>query len=161
MRILHFDNIPWDDFSHQAFGRVLHSKLFGHQMVWVQGVDGELDENRTRGSRLSDCQGLPECGHDLPDCSDGGAELTQRLEERHLVDVLQCSSALRQKEKLFISRVKARSIWHQPNTLLLPDHTQHVMLVNNPPVVMYQQLHLGAAEEIQPFGHSSQQLQCW
>lgn len=63
-------------------------------MVGVQCVNGELYENRTGGSRLSDGQGFPDGGHDLPDRPDGRAELTQGLEQRHLVDVLECSSPL-------------------------------------------------------------------
>lgn len=91
------DNLPGDNLSHQAFGGVLHSKLLGHQVVGVQGVNGELDENWTGCSGLSNGQGLPERGHDLSNRPDGGTELTERLEERHLVDVLQRSSTLRHK----------------------------------------------------------------
>lgn len=92
--MLHADNIPGDNFPHQAFGRVLHCELFGHQVERVQCVDGEFDENRTRRSRLGDGQGFSESRHDFSDGPDGGTELTQRLEEGHLVDVLQSSSAL-------------------------------------------------------------------
>lgn len=66
-------------------------------MVWIERVDGELDENRTGSSRLGDGHGLPDGRHDLPDGPDGGTELAQRLEERHLVDILQRSSALSHK----------------------------------------------------------------
>lgn len=90
----HFCDIPWNDFSHQPFGRVLDGELLGHQVVGVQRINGELNEDRTRGSRLSNRQGLPECRHNFPDGPDGGTELTKWLEERHLVDVLECSSAL-------------------------------------------------------------------
>lgn len=88
------NTIPCDDFSHQAFGGVLNPKFFGHQVVGVECVDGELYENRTRSSRLCDGQGLPDRRHDLSDGPDGGTELTQRLEQRHLVDILQRPSAL-------------------------------------------------------------------
>lgn len=57
-------------------------------MEGVECVDGELYENRTRGSRLGDSQSLPDRRHDLSDSSDGGTELTQRLEKRHLVNIL-------------------------------------------------------------------------
>ncbi len=96
----HANNIPCDNFSHQAFGRVLNSKLFGHQVEGIERVDGELYENRTRSPRLGDGQGFPDSRHDLPDSPDGGTELTQRLEERHLVDVLQRSSALHHEHKM-------------------------------------------------------------
>lgn len=66
-------------------------------MEGVERVDGELDENRTGGPRLGHGQGFPDGRHDLPDGPDGGAELTQRLEEGHLVDVLQRSSPLSHK----------------------------------------------------------------
>lgn len=91
------NNIPWDNFSHQAFGRVLNNKLLRHQVEGVECVNGELYENRTRGSRLSNGQRLPDRRHNFSDSPDGGAELTQRLEERHLVDILQRSSALFRK----------------------------------------------------------------
>lgn len=66
-------------------------------MEGIERVDGELYENRTRSSRLCDGQGFPHSGYNLPHSPDGGAELTQRLEERHLVDVLQRSPALNNK----------------------------------------------------------------
>lgn len=66
-------------------------------MEGIERVDGELYENRTRGSRLGDGQGFPDGRHNLPDSPDGGTELTQRLEEGHLVDILQRSSALYRK----------------------------------------------------------------
>lgn len=91
------NNIPWDKFSHQAFGWVFNSKLFGHHVVGVERVDGELYENRAWSSRLGNSQRLSDCRHDLSDSSDGGTELTQWLEERHLVNVLQGSSALYHK----------------------------------------------------------------
>lgn len=66
-------------------------------MEGIESVDGELYENRTRSSRLCDGQSFPHGGYDLPDSPDRGTELTQRLEERHLVDVLQRSPALYHK----------------------------------------------------------------
>lgn len=91
------ENIPRDELSHQAFGRVLHAKLFGHKMEGIEGIDGELYEDGTRGSRLRDGQGFPHSGYDLPDGPNRDTELTQRPEERHLVDVLQRSPALYHK----------------------------------------------------------------
>lgn len=67
-------------------------------MEGIERIDGELNENRTRSSRLSDGQGFSDGRHNLPDSPDGGTELTQRLEERHLVNVLQRSSALYHKD---------------------------------------------------------------
>lgn len=63
-------------------------------MEGIERVDGQLDENRTGSSRLSGGQSFPHGGHDLPHRPDRGAELAQRLEEGHLVDVLQRSPAL-------------------------------------------------------------------
>ena len=50
----------------------------------------------TRSPRLCDGQGLPDDRHDLPDGPHRRTELAQRLEQRHLVNVLQCSSPLKQ-----------------------------------------------------------------
>lgn len=98
MQYRYADNIPCDNFSYQAFGRVLNFKLLGHKMEGIECVDGELYENGTRSSRLGDGEGFPDSRHDLPDGPDGGTELTQRLEERHVVDILQRSSALSRKQ---------------------------------------------------------------
>lgn len=90
-------NVPGDNFAHQAFGRVFNSKLSGHQMVRVQSVDGEFYKNGPGCSRLGNSQRLSDNRRDFSDRSDGGTELTQRLKQRHLVNVLQCSSALEPK----------------------------------------------------------------
>lgn len=63
-------------------------------MKGIESVNGELNENRSRSSRLSSDERFPHGGYDLPDGPDGRAELTQRLEQRHLVDVLQGSPTL-------------------------------------------------------------------
>lgn len=68
-------------------------------MEGIERVDGELYENGTGSSRLCDGQGFPHGGYDLPHRPDGGAELTQRLEEGHLVNVLQRSPALDHKHR--------------------------------------------------------------
>lgn len=67
-------------------------------MEGIQGVNGELDENGPRSSRLSDGERFPHGGHDLSDGADGRTELAQGLEEGHLVNVLQGSSALSHRE---------------------------------------------------------------
>lgn len=90
----HAGNAPSDYFSHQPFWRVFHTKLFGHKVKGIEGVNGELNENRTRSSRLSNGERSPHGGYDLSDSPDGRTELTQGLEERHLVNVLQGSPAL-------------------------------------------------------------------
>lgn len=90
----HAGNVPRDYFSHQPLWRVLHTKLFGHKVKGIEGVNGELNENRTRSSRLSNGERFPHGGYDLSDCPDGRTELTQGLEQRHLVNVLQGSPAL-------------------------------------------------------------------
>lgn len=74
------ENVPRDYFSHQSFRRVLHAKLFGHKVKGIKSVNGELNENRSRSSRLSNGERFPHGGYDLPDGPDGRAELTQRLE---------------------------------------------------------------------------------
>lgn len=54
----------------------------------------ENGQDCTGSARLGDADGLP---HDGPDVTHGrhrGAVLAQRLEQRHLVDVLQSSAAL-------------------------------------------------------------------
>lgn len=77
-------------------------------MVGIERVDGELDKNRTRSSRLGDGQGFPDSRHNLPDGPYGGTELAQWLEERHLVNILQRSSALCQlMERLDIEAEKS------------------------------------------------------
>lgn len=63
-------------------------------MEGIERVNGELNENRSRSSRLCDGEGFPHSGYDLPDSPDRSTELTQWLEERHLVNVLKCSPAL-------------------------------------------------------------------
>lgn len=90
----HAGNAPRDYFSHQPFWGVLHTKLFGHKVKGIEGVNGELNENRTGSSRLSDGERFPHGRDDLSDSPDGRTELTQGLEERHLVNVLQGSPAL-------------------------------------------------------------------
>lgn len=90
----HAGNVPSDYFSHQPFWSVLHTKLFGHKVKGIEGVNGELNENRTRSSRLSNSERSPHGGYDLSDSPDGCTELTQGPEERQLVNVLQGSPAL-------------------------------------------------------------------
>lgn len=90
-------SVPWDNFSNEAFWRVLHSKLLGDKMERIECVNGQLYENRTRSSWLGSSQSLPQGRHDLPHCPDGGTELAQRPKEGHLVDVLQRSPALDHK----------------------------------------------------------------
>lgn len=84
-------------------------------MEGVERIDGELYENRARSSRLGNGQGLPDRRHDLPNSSDGGTELTQWLEERHLVDVLQGPSAL--YVNTVDGELKLRTVKVQYNTL--------------------------------------------
>lgn len=102
----HAGNVPRNSFSHKAFRRVCHPKLFGHEVKGIEGVNGELDENRTRCSRLSNGQRSSHGGYDVSDSPDGRTELTQGLEERHLVNVLQGSPALSHMED---GRVRQRS----------------------------------------------------
>lgn len=84
-------------------------------MEGIERVDGELYENWTGRSWLGDGQGFPHRGNDLPHSPNGGAELTQRLEERHLVDVLQRPPALHHKHS---DEEEVRYVWQQQNALL-------------------------------------------
>lgn len=136
----HAADVPRDYFSHQPFWRVFHSKLFGHKVEGIEGVNGELDENRTRSSRLSNGERFPHGGYDLPDSPDGRTELTQGLEERHLVNVLQGSPALSHTEDGDIrQRHRGRRLFAAVlKPFLMTACTVATRQQRTPPVAVYQ-----------------------
>eukprot|EP00053_Salpingoeca_punica_P015436 m.142372 g.142372 ORF g.142372 m.142372 type:complete len:643 (-) comp16709_c0_seq3:49-1977(-) len=88
--------VPVDALLHEAGPLALGDRLLHDGRVRVERVDGELDKDGPRHARLRLIEGLPHHGHNVAHPGDGRAELAERLEERHLVNILQRTAALEQ-----------------------------------------------------------------
>lgn len=88
--------IETDDFLHERLGVAFDSELLLHEMIRIERVDGKLDKHRSRSVRLGYLNSLSEGLGDITNISDGCRVFAERLEKRHLVDVLESAAAFEQ-----------------------------------------------------------------
>lgn len=116
----------------------------------------------TRCSRLSNSQGFTYCRHNIPHFSYRCTELTQRLKNRHLVNVLQSTSTLTtdtQKHdgwsEISNKTIILDSYFNIRNTHILCYWTIRLFPFISLPAAVWQMRHPLKAKATQPSEHSS------
>lgn len=88
--------IETDELLHERLGVALDAELLLHEMIRIERVDGKLNKHRSRRVRLGYLNGLSERLGNITNISDCCRVFAERLEKRHLVDVLESATAFEQ-----------------------------------------------------------------